>query len=473
MPAVPSDSYEQLLRRVERQDQELQAIRQQLDQQAQFLPNPNVANGQCAGCCQEVWRLPVVAEVAPPACCGTTSPPEAHILRYEAVYDDGFLLRPLDASRHPFSLKVNGRIQFRYVGFARDVDSWTDNAGITRPIQNRSNFEIERARLIFSGHAFSPRLTYFLQMDGDTDDSDTFELFDYWWAWEFNDRFRMQLGKRKVPATRQWLLSSANTRLVDRPMACDFFRPDRTIGLFGIGRIGERGHYQVMLGDGYRTSNLDTTQLDNKLTFAGTTYWDPLGDFGSQIVDFADTPDPLVRVGHSFVYSPQDKGASNSPLGEADFLRLTDGTKLTETGALAPGVTVSQFDIYLYGVDMAMKWGGWSVDAEVFLRWIEDIRGDGALTITDLFQRGFYVEGGRFIVPSKFDVNVRYSQIDGFFGNASSYAAGCNWYPGPTPRLKISLDATKLNSSPLNNTSSNILVGEDGMLYRGQFEARF
>lgn len=473
MPAVPADSYEQLLRRVERQDQELQAIRQQLDQQAQFLPSPNVANGHNPGCCHEVWRMPVVAEVVPPACCETTSPPMAHILRYEAVYDDGFLLRPLDASKHPFSLKIKGRIQFRYSGFARDVDSWTDSAGITRPVPNRNNFEVERARLKFSGQAFSPRLTYFLQMDGDSDDRELFELFDYWWAWEFSEVFSLQLGKRKVPAGRQWLLSSANTRFVDRPMAIDFFRPDRTIGIFGVGRLGDRGHYQVMLGNGYRTANLPPSELDDRLTFAGTQYWDPLGDFGDLIVDFKDTPSPLVRVGHSFVYSPEDEDDLGDPTGEADFVRLTDGTKLTETGALTPGVTVSQFDIYFYGVDMAMKWQGWSIDAEVFFRWIEEIRGDGALTITDLFQRGFYVEGGKFVVPSKFDVNVRYSQIDGFFGNASSYAAGCNWYPGQTPRLKISFDVTKINRSPVNSTSSNILVGEDGLLVRSQLEAAF
>lgn len=470
LPAASASSYEQLLRRVERQDWELQAIRQQLDQQARFLPNPNVANGSCAGCGPEIWRLPVVA---PSVCCPTASPPDAHILRYEAVYDEGFLLRPLDARRHPFALRVNGRIQFRYSGFARDVETWTDNAGITRPVLNRSNFEIERARLIFSGYAFSPRLTYFLQMDGDSDDREIFELFDYWWAWEFSDAFTMQMGKRKVPASRQWLLSSADTRLVDRPMACDFFRPDRTIGIFGIGRFGDLGHYEVMLGNGYRTANLPPSELDDRLTFAGTQYWDPFGDFGDQIVDFSSNHNALARVGHSFVYSPGDQNIPGEPTGEADFVRLTDGTKLTEPGALAPGVTVSQFDVYLYGVDLAMKWRGWSIDTEVFFRWIEAIEADGPLTITNLFQRGFYVEGGRFLVPSKFDINVRYSQIDGFFGNASSYAAGCNWYPGQTPSLKISLDATKLNSSPLNNTSSNILVGEDGMLYRGQLEARF
>src|SRR5690606_12661831 len=117
------------------------------------------------------------------------------------------------------------------------------------------------------------------------------------------------------------------------------------------------------------------------------------------------------------------------PVGEADFIRMTDGTQLTQIGALAPGVTVDHFDIYFYSVDAAWKWNGWSANGEVFLRWIEDIRGDGGLPVDRLFQRGFYVEGGRFLIPKKLDVNVQYSRVNGMFGDASNFAAGLNWFP--------------------------------------------
>ena len=96
---------------------------------------------------------------------------------------------------------------------------WTDNAGITRPVQNRNAFDIERGRLVLSGFVHDSRLTYFLQIDGDTDGGHVVDFFDYWWAWEFSDRFQLQFGKRKVPASRQWLLGARNTRLIDRPMA--------------------------------------------------------------------------------------------------------------------------------------------------------------------------------------------------------------------------------------------------------------
>ena len=75
-----------------------------------------------------------------------------------------------------------------------------------------------------------------------------------------------------------------------------------------------------------------------------------------------------------------------------------------------------------------MKYHGWSINSEVFFRWIEQIRGTGELPVVDLFQRGFYVEGGHFLIPKTLDVNARYSQVSGMFGNGSEYAVGLNWY---------------------------------------------
>ena len=171
----------------------------------------------------------------------TASPGNEEKLDYFAAYDKGFGIFPYDKKKNPFELKINGWIQFRHHAFAREVDSWTDNAGITRPVRNRNAFDIERARLSFKGTALDPRLTYFYQLDGDTDGRHTVDFFDYWWAWKVSDRFRLQFGKRKVSASRQWLLGARRTRFIDRPMSNDFFRPDRTIGIWGQGKTGENG----------------------------------------------------------------------------------------------------------------------------------------------------------------------------------------------------------------------------------------
>jgi len=419
-------------------------------------------------------RMPLVTEQPLSDECGNSKEQKQfHKLNYYADYDKGFLIRPFDAKKHPFELKVNGWIQARHHSFVRNETEWTDNAGVSRGIENRNAFDIERARLLFSGYALDPRLTYFLHLDGDTDGGHDVDFFDYWWGWQLTETFKLQVGKRKVPASRQWLLTARSTRFIERPMANDFFRPDRTVGVFGVGTVGETGHYELMLGNGYQTANLANSATDDRFTFAMTNYFDPLGAYGSQIVDFEQSREPLVRIGHSFVYSPQDDDAIIGTLPEADFLRLSDGTRLTQLGALAPGAIVSQYDIAFYGVDAAYKWRGWSVNSEVFLRWIDNIAANVPLPADSLEQVGFYVEGGTFLIPRKLDLNARCSQVAGDYGTASEYATGFNWYPLGKTQLKISFDVTWLDGSPLQNTTSDILAGDDGTLLRTQFQAEF
>jgi len=147
---------------------------------------------------------------------------------------------------------------------------------------------------------------------------------------------------------------------------------------------------------------------------------------------------------------------------------------LNQIGALSPGVTVSGVNVTFYGVDFAAKWQGWSFNSEVFMRWLDDFEADGALPVDSLMQRGFYVEGGRFLVPQKLDVNLRYSEISGLIGGGSEYAAGLNWYPlDNSHKFKCSFDVTVLDGSPLNNTASDILVGDNGTLFRTQIQAEF
>jgi len=65
----------------------------------------------------------------------------------------------------PYSLRIRNQNMFRYDGFSRAEPSWTDSAGTTIPINNSNYFGIPRGRLIFSGNALLPRLSYLLNID--------------------------------------------------------------------------------------------------------------------------------------------------------------------------------------------------------------------------------------------------------------------------------------------------------------------
>lgn len=392
----------------------------------------------------------------------------------EVGYDKGFYLRHTNESSQSFELKLNGRIQLRQVVFSRDDHSWTDRAGVTRQILNRTYFDNERTRLIFSGYALAPEIKYFVQLDGDTDDGHTVDFFDFWWGYEFSEACEIQFGKRKVPAVRQWLLSAFDTRLVDRPLAADFFHPDRTVGVWLVGQPAERLHYELMAGNAYRAMNSPPGELNDRFAFAGTVYWDPLGPYGNGLVDFDSTCSPLIRVGHSWTYACQSGlDESGKPLRESDFLRLSDGTRLTQTGVLAPGATVNRYDVLLNAVDFAVKYRGWSLNAEYFWQRIDRLRADRDIPFEDLFQHGFYVEAGFFVLPQRLELNARYSRVRGGFATHNEYAGGFRWYFNQGKNLHFAFDVTAHDGSPLHNTASDILAGDDGMLFRSQIQGMF
>lgn len=147
---------------------------------------------------------------------------------YGVGYDTGFYIRPDDPQRDPYEMVINGRMQFRYVGFARERDFWIDSAGNILPINNKSFFEVERGWLSFRGFMLAEQFQYFVNLDYDTDDANQVVMMDFWVNWEFSEAFNVFVGQAFVPGSRDWLNGSLTTRFADRSLATTFFRPDRT-----------------------------------------------------------------------------------------------------------------------------------------------------------------------------------------------------------------------------------------------------
>ncbi len=389
---------------------------------------------------------------------------------FDAGYDNGMFLR-LQENKDSFELKANFRSQFRLVSFSRNEDTWTDNAGVVRPIDDRQNFELSRARLIFSGHAFTPQCRFFMQMDGNTDSGTSVSLIDAWTAWHFSDALEIQAGQRKVPGSRNWLLSAFDTRLADRAFSNEFFRPSRTTGVWFVGDPTDYTHYELMVGQGFNTQGLTPFETGNNFALGGSGWWDIVGDYGAaRPSDFEIQKDPVVRIGSSWVSSLVGTPGRNSV--EADFLRLTDGTRVTDPGALAPGATVEGFDVTLMAIDAAFKYRGWSANSEYFWRSVTDLKAN--LPVPDVgLQQGFYVEGGFFVLPQQLELNSQFAYVTGKLKSTSSYATGFSWYPRKSQNFKLTIDATLIDGSPVNSTGSDVLVGDDGVLVRAQWQVVF
>lgn len=388
-------------------------------------------------------------------------------------YDKGFVIRPADEEKHPFELRINGRMQFRHTGFVREVTAWRDNAGVIRPVTSRNDFEIERGRLEFRGFFIDPALQFYINMDSDTDDGHVVIFHDFWVNYEFSEAFNLFVGKAFVPGSREWLNGSTRMRFVDRSLATTFFRPDRSVGVWAIGEPAEKLHYRVMIGNGFNTSDLTPDQIDTQFVYSGSM-WTDLGDYGQGYSDLEWHCEPAAQIGHSFTFaSDRGRDASGAPLAEGAFVRLSDGTRLTQTGALAPGVQVDHFDIYLYSLDAAFKYRGFSFNGEYYFRWLQDIRGNGPLPRGQMFDHGFALEAGWFLVPKTIELNARTSQIFGAFGDAQEYAGGINWFIKQSHNWKVTFDVTRLIQTPANNSGTNYRVGDTGVMFRTQLQAAF
>ena len=122
--------------------------------------------------------------------------------RFHVDYDNGFAILPNDPDATPFSLRIHNQNMFRYEGFSRAEPSWTDSAGNTIPINNSNYFGIPRGRLIFSGNALLPRLSYLLNIDYNSVTSQPIGFRAFWLSYRFSKAVELYVGQSKVPGSR-------------------------------------------------------------------------------------------------------------------------------------------------------------------------------------------------------------------------------------------------------------------------------
>ena len=394
---------------------------------------------------------------------------------YKAGYDKGFVLTPENLDESPFSLKVNNQNAFRYNGFIRGADFWTDSTGAKLPLSNSSNFQIPRGRLIFSGHAFSPKLSYLLNIDYNTVTSNPIGFRAYSLSYRFNRGFELFLGQSKVPGSREWLTSSfVALEGPDRSMATTFFRPSLSQGIWIMGEPVDGLFYHAMVSNGFNTMNIRPSQLDSRFCWSGSTWWEPWGSFGPGYADIEDHQELVVRTGGSFTFSVDQGSQSGLGAPENNSLRLSDGTLITQLGAFAPGVTLQKYDIGLAAIDLAFKYRGFSISTEGYAQNLSSLQGDGPLPIRSTQAYGGFLQGGYFVVPRKVELYSRSSFVTGHYGTGSEIAGGFNWFPlEGKSNLRLTFDATWLENSPADQNRTGFVAGQTGLLLRTQISTSF
>jgi len=389
-------------------------------------------------------------------------------------YDQGFVMEPGSVGESPFSLKINNQTMFRYAGFLREVETWTDSAGVVRPVNNFNNFQIPRGRLSFSGGALVQDLSYQVIIDYNTVTNTPIGFRAYLLSYEFSDAMTVHVGQNKVPGTREWLTSAFAVQGTDRSMATTFFRPSLSQGIWITGRVWDDVHYHAMLSNGFNTSNLPARDLNVYPCWSGSVWWEPWGAFGKDFSDVQWHEQPAIRVGTSQTFAHDRGSQANSNAPENSLLRLSDGTVITDKGALAPGVTLQDYTVFLSAFDLGWKYQGLSLLGELYLQTLGNLNGNGPLPISSTQAAGGYLQGGVFVLPRELEFYGRGSVVAGDYGTGGEYAGGFNWFPLlGKDNLRVTTDLAYVLRTPADQNRTDYTAGSTGWLLRAQVSTSF
>lgn len=393
-------------------------------------------------------------------------------------YDNGFLIASkqdtkLNADNYSYLMRINGFAQLR--------DTLFESRGVGRDL---NQLQLKRARIIFSGHAFNPDVQYFVQLDGRSNSGDTLRILDYSLTYDIGHRnwgldqgtVSFKTGLYKMPFSRARYASGKQLEFADRSMASMFFDVNRSLAWGLSGRTNSWNtpvNWEVALFNGLVTGGAETGSsgnLDNNNAVSGRFFSFPTGTWEEgEFADFTNHESIATRIGAGFAFTTID---SSGPT-EFNALRTVDSGQQLST--LLPG-SVDQYAVSLYSVDAAMKLLGCSLTYEYYFRNVSGFRG---ADLPDLFDHGFWLQSGVFVIPRKLELLARWSRVQGNSGslgvsNLSSeeIAGGTVWY-FKDQHSKLTFDATYLNGAAINSSTLDISAGDRGWLFRTQLQFSF
>ncbi len=438
--------------------------------------------------------IPVAGTGSPHSLEVTTTPVVAHVLSEPVVAPDdtleaatpsnetwgyldpgkGFLLGKSDLGE----LSLSGYALVRYLNQNDDDGEFTDHQGNVRPVDGREDIYAHRALVWLNGWLGDPKLRYTLAWwtVTATDQDALFGNIGY----QFDKSFNLYAGIFGNPGSRSMQGSHPYWLGNDRVMADEFFRPFFTQGVFANGNIGPGLWYSASMGNSSSTLGNTALQLDREFTYGGSVWWMPTTkEFGPRGAygDWEYHEELATRFGISAVYSPEERytGIDSAPGNTA--LRLADSVNLFETGALAPGVTVTDADYRILSLDAGMKYKGVFLQAEFFQRWLDGFKANGELPADEIKDNGFYLQAAFYPIPRVVEVYGATSQIfadsDLGFKDSSEYILGMNYYPFNTRNHRLNLQYIHVNRSPVSSTFGYYVGGQTGDTFAAAFSIFF
>jgi hypothetical protein len=359
----------------------------------------------------------------------------------------------------------------------KGLDPWyTDAFGNSKQVQQRQEAQILKVQIKFLGWLFDPKFRYFLYAwsSNATQGQGAQVVLAGNLTYAFNEHFVVAGGITSLPGVRStegnfpfWL--SVDNRL----LADEFFRPSYTSGFWVKGDITPTLRYQSMIGNNLSTLGVSSAQLDNHFnTIASALVWEPsTGEFGRGFGDFENHQEVATRVGWHYTSSTEDKQSQpNTNDFENTQIRLSDGTVIFTPDIFGSGVVVEQVRYQMGDMDAGIKYKGWALEGEYYVRKLSNFEGPGTSIVPNQWDRGFQLQASTMIVPYTFQAYVGGSRVAGNYGNPWDLRFGVNWHPWHNRVFRWNTQLDYLYHSPVGYTSLTYNVGSTGWIFNTDFE---
>jgi phosphate-selective porin OprO/OprP len=346
-----------------------------------------------------------------------------------------------------FSMNVSARMQML------GTSNWDVNNGLYNPT---SNLLVRRARLKFSGFAYSPKLKYKLELglsNRDIGKASSFTneapkyILDAVVKWNFSGNFVLWFGQTKLPGNRERVISSGDLQQVDRSLLNSRFNIDRDMGFqlrhhFNLtDTFIVKEMFAVSQGEGRNitTGNLGGHQYTSRVELLPFGKFTSKGDYRGSDLKF----EPASKLALGFTYDFNNDAVKN---------RSNQGSYMTnDTGFYSTNIST-------VFVDAMYKHKGFSVMAEYAYRDAEDAfakNSDGTLT-GDLVQVGnaLNLQTG-YLLSKTLEISGRYTNIDWDSditgkGAENQYTLGLSKYI-VGHKLKVQTDVSYLDLATKTN----------------------
>ena len=346
-----------------------------------------------------------------------------------------------------FSMNVSARMQML------GTSNWDLNNGLSNP---SSSLLVRRARLKFSGFAYSPKLKYKLELglsNRDIGKASSFTneapkyILDAVVKWNFSGNFVLWFGQTKLPGNRERVISSGDLQQVDRSLLNSRFNIDRDMGFqlrhhFNLtDTFIVKEMFAVSQGEGRNitTGNLGGHQYTSRVELLPFGKFASKGDYRGSDLKFEPTP----KLALGFTYDFNNDAVKN---------RSNQGSYMTnDTGFYSTNIST-------VFVDAMYKHRGFSVMAEYAYRDAEDAfakNSDGTLT-GDVVQVGnaLNLQTG-YLLSKTLEISGRYTNIDWDSditgkGAENQYTLGLSKYI-VGHKLKVQTDVSYLDLASKTN----------------------